>query len=203
MSDRADFANVYFEALKGLMDMIPGGKIDLLCDRLLEAYHGGKQVFIMGNGGSATTASHFAQDVNKGVSVGLDKRFRVICLNDNLSIIMAYANDVAYEEIFVEQIRNFLQAGDFVLVLSGSGNSKNVLKAVEYANRNGAKTFGLTGFDGGKLASLARESIVVPAPDMQKVEDLHLVILHMAMQKLYGVLHKDARVTGGIVHIRC
>ncbi|MBI2061105.1 MAG: SIS domain-containing protein [Nitrospirae bacterium] len=197
------FVANYFSALKGLMDRIPAEKFDHLCERFLEAYREDRQVFTFGNGGSATTASHFTQDVNKSVSSELPKRFRVICLNDNLSILMAYANDVSYEEVFVQQLINFLRPGDFVLAISGSGNSKNVLKAVDYANSHGAKTFGLTGFSGGKLIGMAHESIHVPAHDMQKVEDLHLVILHMAVQKLYGVLHKDESVTGGLCHIRC
>ncbi|MBI2891549.1 MAG: SIS domain-containing protein [Nitrospirae bacterium] len=202
MGDR-DFAARYLGTLKGLMDRISSEKFERLVQLLLETYKGEQQVFVFGNGGSATTASHFAQDMNKGASAELPKRFRMICLNDNVSILMAYANDVSYEDVFVQQLINFHRPGDLALGISGSGNSKNVLKAIGYANDHGGRTFGLTGFSGGKLAQSARDALVVPAHDMQKVEDLHMIILHMAMQRIYGILHNDATVTGDIVHLRC
>jgi D-sedoheptulose 7-phosphate isomerase len=152
---------------------------------LLEnAYEEGRQVFLMGNGGSGTTASHFACDLNKGVSYGRQKRFRVISLNDNLPILMAYANDVSYEDVFVEQLRNFLRPGDLVVGISGSGNSPNVLKAIAYANSVGAHTIGLCGFNGGKLADMVRTPIIAPVHDMQKAEDVHMILLHAIMQVL-------------------
>jgi D-sedoheptulose 7-phosphate isomerase len=151
---------------------------------LEDAYEEGRQVFLMGNGGSGTTASHFACDLNKGVSYGRQKRFRVISLNDNLPILMAYANDVSYEDVFVEQLRNFLRPGDLVVGISGSGNSPNVLKAIAYANSVGAHTVGLCGFNGGKLAAIARTPILAPVHDMQKAEDIHMILLHAAMQVL-------------------
>jgi len=163
--------------------------------RLLEsAYHEGRQVFVMGNGGSGSTASHVACDLNKGVSVGLEKRFRVICLNDNVPTLMAYANDVSYEDIFVEPMKNFLHPGDLVIGISGSGNSPNVLKAIVYANSHGAHTVGLTGFDGGKLAVIVHTSLVVSADDMQKVEDIHFVLLHVIMQILCARLRAPTEV---------
>jgi D-sedoheptulose 7-phosphate isomerase len=153
--------------------------------RLLEnAYEEGRQVFLMGNGGSGSTASHFACDLNKGVSYGRQKRFRVISLNDNLPILMAYANDVSYEDVFVEQLKNFLRPGDVVVGISGSGNSPNVLKAIAYANSLGAHTVGLCGFNGGKLASVVRTPIIAPVHDMQKAEDVHMILLHVVMQVL-------------------
>jgi D-sedoheptulose 7-phosphate isomerase len=152
---------------------------------LLEtAYEEGRQVFLMGNGGSGTTASHFACDLNKGVSYGRQKRFRVISLNDNVPILMAYANDVSYEDVFVEQLKNFLRPGDLVVGISGSGNSPNILKAIAYANSVGAHTVGLCGFDGGKLASMVRTPILAPVHDMQKAEDVHMILLHAIMQVL-------------------
>jgi len=152
---------------------------------LLEsAYQNGRQVFFMGNGGSGSTASHFVCDLNKGVSCGRPKRFRGISLNDNLATLTAYANDVAYEDVFVEQLKNFLGAGDLVVAISGSGNSPNVLKAIAYANSRGAHTVGLCGFDGGKLAAAVRTPILAPVHDMQKAEDAHMILLHVAMQIL-------------------
>lgn len=152
---------------------------------LLEAaYFEERQVFLMGNGGSASTASHIACDLNKSLSFGKQKRFRAICLNDNLPMLMAYANDFSYEDVFVEPLKNFLRAGDLVVALSGSGNSPNVLKAIEYANSHGAHTVGLSGFDGGKLAGMAQTAIVAPVHDMQKAEDAHLILFHAVFQIL-------------------
>ena len=144
----------------------------------------------MGNGGSASTASHFACDINKGVVNGLEKRFRVVCLSDNIPTILAYANDQAYDAIFVEQLANFLTKNDLVIGISGSGNSTNVINAIQYANENSAITIGLTGFNGGELAKVAHQSIIVPSDDMQKIEDMHLIMVHMVMQILNEKLNE-------------
>lgn len=159
-------------------------KIELLANLFLKTIENGKQVFVFGNGGSAATASHLACDINKGASYGKDKRFKVICLNDNIPTMMAYANDVSYESIFIEQLKNFLCPNDLVIGFSGSGNSKNVLNAIEYANQTGAITFGITGFDGGKLAKISKYSLIIEVDDMQKIEDIHLIIVHVLMQIL-------------------
>lgn len=158
----------------------------------MEAYRGGRTVFTLGNGGSASTASHFACDINKGVCINLEKKIKVICLNDNMATMMAYANDFSYEDIFVEQIKNFLGPKDLVIGFSGSGNSPNVLKAIAYANEKGAVTFGLTGYDGGKLSRLAIHNITTPIHDMQKTEDSHLVLTHLMMQLLCRELDPTA-----------
>lgn len=142
-----EFARNYFNELKRVLDCLPLDKIEEFVEYLLAAYEGEKHIFVFGNGGSGVTASHFACDINKGVSSG-PKRFKVMCLNDNIPIILAYANDMSYEDIFVEQLRNYLKPLDCVIGISGSGNSRNVLKAIEYANTAGAKTFGITGYDG-------------------------------------------------------
>ena len=138
----------------------------------------------MGNGGSGATASHFACDMNKEVSSGLDKRIQVICLNDNIPIISAYANDLSYDNIFTEQLKNFLKPNDVVIGISVSGNSRNVIKAIQYANDHSAITVGFTGFDGSQVAKIAKIPIVIAANDMQKVEDIHLILFHMIMQIL-------------------
>lgn len=178
----------YIDDLKHILDEFPYKDFNIFLDLIRQAYNKNQQIFIFGNGGSAATASHFACDINKGVSLNLKKRFKVICLNDNIPTIMAYANDISYEDIFVEQLKNFLKKDDLVIAISASGNSKNVLKAIEFANKEGGITFGLTGYDGGKLSKLAKYSLIVSSCDMQKIEELHLIILHMLMQTLLATL---------------
>ena len=180
----------YRQGLKQALDATPTAAVEEVLHLLEQAYHDDRQVFIMGNGGSASTASHVACDLNKNVCAGLERRYRVICLNDNLPMMMAYANDLSYEDIFVEPMKNFLQPGDLVIGISASGNSPNVLKAITYANQRGAHTVGLSGFEGGKLSRLVATPLVVPVNDMQKIEDVHLTIFHVAMQYLYARLQK-------------
>lgn len=186
-----DFSLEYLNKLKEVLDIFPHDRFEEIAETLLYAYHEDRQVFIMGNGGSGTTASHFVCDINKGSCFELDKKFRVICLNDNVPTILAYANDLSYDKIFLEQLKNFLRPGDVVIGISGSGNSNNVIKAIEYANERNVKTIGLTGFDGGKLARIAEISLVADVHDMQKVEDVHMIVVHMLMQYLCRVLNKS------------
>ena len=176
----ADYCAGLSKALEG----VSRERFEEFIHLLESAYQNDRQVFFMGNGGSGSTASHFICDLNKGVSYGRQKRFRGISLNDNLATMTAYANDVAYEDVFVEQLKNFLESGDLVVAISGSGNSPNVLKAVDYANSHGAHTVGLCGFAGGKLAAAVRTPILAPVDDMQKAEDAHMILLHVAMQVL-------------------
>lgn len=180
------FAQTYFEKLTATIQDMDKARIDAAIALIETAWKNKKQIFTLGNGGSAATASHYICDWNKGISYGQTNRIRGICLNDNLGTLMAYANDVSYEVVFVEQLKNFLNPGDLVIGISGSGNSPNVLRAIEYANENGAVTLGLCGYDGGKLKSLAQHHVWVPVRDMQIVEDLHLTFGHMVMQKLCG-----------------
>lgn len=151
---------------------------------LLKAYENGNNIFICGNGGSASTASHFACDINKGVSYGLEKRFRIIPLTDNFATITAYSNDVGYEDIFVEQVKNFYRKGDVIIGISGSGNSKNVLKAIEFVNQNEGVSIGWTGYSGGKLKSISHYSINANVMDMQTSEDIHMILVHILMKVL-------------------
>jgi D-sedoheptulose 7-phosphate isomerase len=141
-------------------------------------------IWFCGNGGSASTASHVIADLNKGATGPRAPRFKALSLNDSVSTMLAWANDVAYEEIFVQQLRNFLEAGDVVVALSGSGNSANVLKAVEYAKTVGAFTVGFTGFAGGRLRPLVDLSVHAAVDDMQIAEDVHMMIHHVALQAL-------------------
>lgn len=183
------FFKNYLTELSTIFERINTKEFDNFIDDLINAYERSSYVFICGNGGSATTASHFACDINKGVSFGKDKRYKIICLNDNIPTMLAYANDVSYNDVFVEQLKNFMNKDDLVIGVSGSGNSENVLRAISYGNDYGGRTFGICGSGGGKLKGLAQKSIVINNNDMQKVEDLHIIIFHCAMQFLYKHLN--------------
>ena len=176
--------NGYFNKLKSTLDHLDRKEIEQFINVLNKARENGNQIFIMGNGGSASTASHFCCDFNKGTCYGFDdkKRFKFICLNDNIPTMMAYSNDISYDDVFVEQLKNFLQPNDVVIGISGSGNSKNVIKAIEYANANRALTMGLTGYSGGKLRELAKYTVNANINDMQVSEDIHMILCHMIMQ---------------------
>ena len=177
--------NDYYELLKETCDKIDRCEIERAIHELLRARDEGNFIYIMGNGGSATTATHFAGDFVKGLSYCREKRYKFICLNDNPAALLALANDVSYESAFYEQLRNFLASGDVVIGISGSGNSGNVIKAVEYAKAQGNTVIGLTGYDGGKLMPLSDIKLHIPVDNMQIVEDLHLVFDHLIMSILY------------------
>jgi len=139
----------------------------------------GKQIFLCGNGGSAATASHMANDLGKGASYGRQRPFRAIALTDNIPWITALANDVDYESVFAEQLRNFGQEGDVLIAISGSGNSQNVLNAVQVAREMGMTTVGWTGFGGGRLAGMVDLPVVVDSDHMGRVEDVHVILMHL------------------------
>ncbi len=144
-----------------------------------EARGQGRSIYVFGNGGSSTTASHFVTDVLKSASYGRPVRFRIMTLAESAPIIMAYANDVSYDCALVEQLKNFAQPGDVVMGISGSGNSPNVLKAIAWANEAGCRTIGLSGRDGGELSRTAMLNIQVHEHHMGRIEDAHLVVCHM------------------------
>jgi len=151
---------------------------------LEKAYQEGHTIFTMGNGGSGTTASHMVCDFNNGASAGRTKKFRVMCLNDNMPTVSAVANDVSYDAVFEEQLKNWLQPEDVVMGISVSGNSKNIIRAIEYANKKGAITIGFCGFDGGQLRKKAKYCIHIKTDDMKIAEDVHSVIGHLMMKVL-------------------
>ncbi len=173
------FAETYRSELINTINKIELSKVDQAIEWFREARDHKKHIFVCGNGGSASTASHFACDVVKGASYLREQRFRIMALTDSLPTLTAYSNDVSYECVFVEQLRNFAQSGDVVLAISGSGNSPNVLRAIEYANSVGCKTIAMTGRDGGKLGELAQVNIQVPVQHMGRIEDAHLILCHM------------------------
>ena len=150
----------YFEKEKTVLDAISKDDLNTLMNVLVQAKDDGKTIFIMGNGGSAATASHYVCDFNKGISYGKDKKFKFICLNDNIPTMMAYANDLSYNEVFVGPLKNFMQEGDVVIGISGSGNSENVVRAIRYANENGGVSVGITGYSGGKVKELSKYNVV-------------------------------------------
>jgi D-sedoheptulose 7-phosphate isomerase len=168
----------YLDKVKEAIDQVDASKIETLISWLSETRAANQTIFTMGNGGSSSTASHWVNDLVKGASYEKAERFKVMCLNDSVSTLTAYSNDVDYEQALVEPLKNFLEKGDLVIAISGSGNSNNVIKAVEYAKSIGARTVGLTGRDGGKLGSLVDLEIRVPEPNMGRIEDLHMMITH-------------------------
>lgn len=171
--------NSYINELISALRNIDQDTIHHVTKMIHDAYENDKNIFILGNGGSASTASHMAADLNKGVSWNKDKKFRAISLTDNIAVITAYANDLSYEDIFIGQLRNFLNPGDLIIAISGSGNSKNILKAVEYANSRGNITIGLTGYNGGMLKQMTKFSINANINNMEISEDIHLIISHI------------------------
>jgi len=180
------YARYYYNRLADIARTLDFDAIEQSVDLVEAAWKDGRQVFTMGNGGSGSTASHYVCDWVKGVSYGKQDRIRGICLNDNVPTVLAYANDVSFEAIFVEQLKNFMRPGDLVIGISGSGNSPNVLRAMEFARENEGVTLGVVGFGGGKLKGLAEHNVWVNVDDMQFVEDLHLSFGHLVMQRLSG-----------------
>ena len=182
--------------VKKTIDLIDKNQINNFIYLINQVRKNGNTIYLMGNGGSATTASHFCCDFNKGIMYDkqLEKRFKCICLNDNISTMLAYANDINYDEIFVQQLKNFLVDGDLVIGISGSGNSKNVIKAIEYANSIGVDTLSLTGYNGGILKNISKYSLHITINNMQIAEDLHLMMFHLASSILYKTILKDELV---------
>jgi D-sedoheptulose 7-phosphate isomerase len=169
----------YKAALLEAIDRIDIVRVGQAIEWFSDARAASRSIFICGNGGSASTAGHFACDMVKGASYNRDSRFRIMALTDSLATLTAYSNDVGYDTVFVEQLKNFAQPGDLVMCISGSGNSPNVLRAMEYANSIGCKTIALTGRDGGQLGPLAQLNIQVSVPHMGRIEDAHMIVCHM------------------------
>lgn len=147
-------------------------------------FDSGKKIITCGNGGSASTASHYITDWNKMINLATGRKFRGFSLCDNIGAITAFANDLSYEDVFSGQLKSIMDEGDLLIAISGSGNSENVLRAVRYANENGGDTLAVVGYDGGKLLSLAKQNILVPVFDMQICEDIHLMFGHMVMKDI-------------------
>lgn len=174
----------YIDELKNTLDQLPHDRIQEVIELLRNTRLAQRQIFIMGNGGSASTATHFVCDLGKNTRTSELPNFRVIGLSDNMAIFSALANDEGYENVFAQQLASFVQPEDIVIGISASGNSPNVLRAMELANQRGAYTVAFTGFDGGKLRSLAGIEIHVPSHCIEHVEDIHLMLEHLITKAL-------------------
>ena len=189
----------YLERVSREFEKVDLDELQALSDAIYDAYRQGRFVFICGNGGSGANASHFCEDLGKSTLNREDfdndamPRLKVMSLTDNTPYILAWANDEGYDRIFVEQLKNFASAGDVLVAISGSGNSPNVLRAVEWANRMGLKTFGITGYDGGKLRRLAHQAVHVPLDDMGMVESIHLVLFHYVLNDVYARINQAGK----------
>jgi D-sedoheptulose 7-phosphate isomerase len=176
-----DNVESYLEQLRSAVDSLPRDELTRLGEVLYRAYTSGKQVFTVGNGGSASTASHWAADIGKNTIGAHMKRFSVLSLNDNAAIVTALANDIGYESVFSEQLQNLIHPGDVLVAISASGNSPNILKAIEYAQSQCAEVVAILGFQGGRAKDMADLSIVVPSNHYGIIEDVHLVINHIVV----------------------
>ena len=179
---REKFINDYLTDIIRILEDIKAKDADFfdkLATIFVEARKDNRKIFFCGNGGSASTASHFTSDLAKGTIVEGVPRFKVLSLADNIPQMLAWGNDSCYEDIFVEQLKNLMEPGDVLVGISGSGNSENVLRAISYANENDGTTVGLTGFDGGKIKDMVDLCLIVPVQNMQKTEDIHMLIDHL------------------------
>src|SRR5262245_44475673 len=177
----------YLNDFTELLKKVDPKQVQTMVDLLTEAYVNDKHVFIIGNGGSGANASHLCEDLGKGTLHDFEKqkRLKIMSLTDNTPYILAWGNDLSYDRVFVEQLKNFAQPGALLIAISGSGNSANVLRAVEWANEHGMRTFGVTGYDGGKLRKAAHGSLNVPSFNMGAVEAAHSVLFHYLLDTLY------------------
>ena len=188
----------YLEELSSTIAKLPLPAINHLVQIFLQAYDSGRTIFLFGNGGSASLASHMSCDLGKGTAPAKGKRLRAVALTDNAALITAWANDTSYASIFAEQLENLLQPGDIACAISASGNSPNILAALSFARRAGAITAGITGFQGGKMKPLCDVCVVVPSDNMQIIEDLHLSIAHSVFRVLRHEIHDGNQATAAI-----
>lgn len=177
----------YFNTVQTLLNNVPFEAVDAVVNILMQANRDGRTIFICGNGGSASTATHFACDLSKRTLVPGQPRFRVIALTDNNALITALSNDISYDVAFSEQILSLARPGDVVVAISGSGNSKNVLNAVQAARDIGAYTIGFCGYDGGKLKNTVDLPVHIASHAMAMVEDVHLMLQHAICEKLLAL----------------
>jgi D-sedoheptulose 7-phosphate isomerase len=178
----------YYEKEEKIIKSLDTDELNEAMNALLDAYNKEATIYVFGNGGSSATASHMMVDFNKGACSEVEKRFHFVCLNDNIPTLMAIGNDIGFENVFYYQLENKLTKDDVVLAISGSGNSHNIIKAVEYAKQQGAKIIGMTGYDGGKLDKLSDYHLHAPIDDMQITEDIHMSFDHMMMQIFWRYL---------------
>lgn len=192
-------ADRYLQRLREEIERVDQRALERWSDLIYEAWQRERFVFLIGNGGSGLTASHMCEDLGKGTVRDEDlrdetkKRLKVLSLTDNAGWIMAIGNDLSYDQIFVQQLMNFGSAGDLLIAISGSGNSPNVLQAVEWAQRHSLKTFGLTGYDGGRLKQLQQDGLHVALDDMGMVESLHMCLHHWVLNDVFARINREGR----------
>ena len=197
MNETTKTINNYLDLVKDTIDKLDRAQIEKAIEAFMRVYQQGSTIYIFGNGGSAANATHAAGDFVKGASFGLDKRFRFISLVDNLPALLAIANDISYDDVFIEQLRNFLQPGDLVIGISGSGNSKNVVKAMEYAKGKGVQMIAFCGFKGGTIKNIGDIVIHSVAMDMEVAEDIHMIVIHTIKKEVMRRLMADNPSMGG------
>jgi D-sedoheptulose 7-phosphate isomerase len=180
-----EFVSKYLDEAYKIFEVYRSAEFQRACDLLWQAYEGNKQIFIFGNGGSAGTSNHMVNDLSKGTAIEGKKRLRVIGLADNMSLLTAYANDNGYDVVFSEQLKNLLNPGDVCIAISASGNSPNVVKAVEYAKKNGGKVISLVGFTGGKIKPLSDVALYFETHNYGICEDAQLMFSHLSSQFLH------------------
>lgn len=186
--NETDYIARYLKMEKETLEALDRKEINAVLEAIMEAYQAEGTIYVFGNGGSASTASHMANDFNKGISEYVERKFRICCLNDNVATMLSIANDISYNEIYRFQLSGRLQPQDLVIGISGSGNSANVVNAVSYAKNQGVKTVGFCGFDGGRLKEIADICFYVPLDNMKIVEDLHLMMNHLLMYAVENIL---------------
>lgn len=184
MNAYADTSSEYLGRLMSVLQSLDTQQIDAAVAVIADAWQKGKQIITLGNGGSSMTALHFINDWNKSIFMSTGVPFRGRSLVDNMGLVMSYGNDISFADLFVEQLKNVLQDGDLVIAISGSGNSENVIRAIDYANANNAVTLGLCGYRGGKLKQKAQHVVWADVDDMQLSEDVHAIFGHIVMQRL-------------------
>ena len=195
--------DAYLSRLKIELDRVDRAEIGRMAELICGAWKDGRFVFVFGNGGSACLASHLAEDLGKGSlsEEGLrdedQRRLKVLSLTDNVGWLTALGNDLQYDQIFVQQLMNYGQPGDLAIAISGSGNSPNVLRAVDWANRHGLTTFGMTGYDGGQLRQIQQAGVHVPLDDMGLVEAIHGCVIHWVVDDLFARVNQTGRHGGG------
>jgi D-sedoheptulose 7-phosphate isomerase len=192
----------YLDRLKSELSRVQLAEVEAWADLLFQAWRDDKFVFVFGNGGSGTTATHMSEDLGKSTLPDEDlrdeskKRLKIMSLTDNVGWILAVANDLDYDQVFVQQLMNYGSAGDLAIGISGSGNSANVLHAIDWANRHGLVTLGLTGYDGGQLRKLAQHGMHVPLDDMGMVESIHLCLYHWVLNDVHARINNLGRYAG-------
>jgi D-sedoheptulose 7-phosphate isomerase len=202
MNETQQTIDHYLELVKDTVAKLDRSQIEKAIEAFMRVYHQGATIYIFGNGGSAATATHAAGDFLKGASFGLEKRFKVISLVDNLPALMAIANDISYDDIFIEPLKNFMQPGDLVIGISGSGNSTNVVKAMGYAKSKGVQSIAFCGYKGGTISKLGDIVIHSVAMDMEVAEDIHMMVFNVIKKDVMRRLMEKNPSMGGTYDAR-